>query len=359
MNQLSSNNPVMLPSDLERQKIFYWLQKVSSVTAWRRIFGFYRDWANTTESSLRIADEAGWVDKTALPQVHYALILKGLAHCEEGVARLRKGDKRVFKFDANGEFAMAKRVLFHWAEMTTRIETGENVIDEKHTPLWLQFNNTLTAACQAWQECAQHILETRYTDDPGLTLYGQWMKREFINMPFPSHIPPVPNPIDNIFVGTNESIPCSGIWEPIAGPKKSMISLFTGSPKLQPPFAIAGAMNYLHGGSAAPRVSVETATDNLDLDTTWRLLWRDDRYLDGIIPEIEKRYQFTKPEKITSQSPLVSVEKEMVWATSGATVPIAGKWLVDSEINASMVLQKGDKLPLHNGREVRWVLAEN
>ena len=36
MNQSSEKQVVMLPSDFERQQIFYWLKRVSSVNAWRR-----------------------------------------------------------------------------------------------------------------------------------------------------------------------------------------------------------------------------------------------------------------------------------------------------------------------------------
>jgi hypothetical protein len=113
---------IMLPTDIERAQIFFWLKKVSSATAWRRIFEFYRVWTVSAENSLRVADENGWAGKTAIPTSDYLLILKGLSHCEDGVIQLSKGDKRVFKFDANGKFAMARRILFHWAEMTTRIE---------------------------------------------------------------------------------------------------------------------------------------------------------------------------------------------------------------------------------------------
>jgi hypothetical protein len=48
-----------------------------------------------------------------------------------------------------------------------------------------------------------------------------------------------------------------------------------------------------------------------------------------------------------------------VWAESGNTVPFTGKWLVESDLYASVMLQKGEKLPLYQGREVRWVLAES
>ncbi|WP_229211340.1 MULTISPECIES: Imm71 family immunity protein [unclassified Duganella] len=358
MNQSIPDSAAMLPSDFERQQIFYWLRRVSSVTAWRRLFEFYRAWATATENSLREADEHGWGQETSLPQSEYALILKCLAHCEEGVSRLEKGDKRVFKFDANGEFAMARRMLSHWTQMLERIELGENGIKE-NTPLWAEFCEALISLGQAWGECAMHILEPRYLGEPGLTLYGAWLQAELKTMPFPQKLMQVPDPIDNTFVRTNDYTPCSGIWEPVDVPKPSLLSLITRAPKPQPPFKLVGAMNYLHGGSKAPRIMVETASDNIDLDTTWRLLWRDDRYTDGTVPEEEAHYRFNKPDAVLPPAPLIWVPKETIWAESGAVTQVAGKWLVETDLSASVTLQKGEKLPLHQGLEVRWVLADN
>ena len=286
----------MLPTDIERAQIFFWLKKVSSATAWRRIFEFYRVWTVSAENSLRVADENGWAGKTAIPTSDYLLILKGLSHCEDGVIQLSKGDKRVFKFDANGKFAMARRILFHWAEMTTRIEQRENIIDENHTPFWIEFCETLTSACQAWQECAQHVLEPRYLDEPGLTLYGDWLRNELALLHFPENLPALPDPSDNVFIKTGDIIPCSGIWEPIDEKKTPLTRIFNRAVPPTRPFNPVGAMNYLHGGSKAPRITVETETDNIDFDTTWRLLWSDERYLDEEIPIEEKLYRFNEPQ---------------------------------------------------------------
>jgi hypothetical protein len=287
---------IMLPTDIERAQIFFWLKKVSSATAWRRIFELYRVWTVSAENSLRVADENGWAGKTAIPTSDYLLILKGLSHCEDGVIQLSKGDKRVFKFDANGKFAMARRILFHWAEMTTRIEQGENIIDENHTPFWIEFCETLTSACQAWQECAQHVLEPRYLDEPGLTLYGDWLRNELALLHFPENLPALPDPSDNVFIKTGDIIPCSGIWEPIDEKKTPLTRIFNRAVPPTRPFNPVGAMNYLHGGSKAPRITVETETDNIDFDTTWRLLWSDERYLDEEIPIEEKSYRFNEPQ---------------------------------------------------------------
>jgi hypothetical protein len=361
MNQLISTNSILLPSDIERQQIFYFLQRLSSVTAWRRIFDYYKAWAECTENSVREADRFGWVDRTGIPESDYVLIMKGLAHCEEGVVRLGKGDKRVFKFDSNGEFEMARRILSHWKKMKAFIEEGDNAIDEAHTPLWVEFKTTLTAAYQAWAECSYQILEPRYLGKPGLTAYNSWLQDKLKTVPFPAVLPEVPDPLDNTFVRTNEYTPCSGIWEPIELPPKktSLLRLFSNEPKPQPPFKIMGAMNYLHGGSKAPPIDVIAAGEIMTLDTTWRLLWRDDRYNDGRIPEQEQSYRFMAPRIAPAQTPSIALARETMWAESGSAVPLGGTWLLESDLTTKIVLQKGERLPLHQGREVRWVLAED
>src|SRR5450830_484159 len=349
---------IYLPTDVERDQIFYWLKRISSFTAWNRIFEYYSAWAAATESSVRTADENGWGSETSLPQSEYVLILKCLAHCEEGVRRLKSGDKRVFKFDCNGEFAMAARMLSHWLQMLERIRLGENAI-AKNTPSWPEFHEALVSLGDAWGECGPYILEPRYIEDAAPVNYGPWLQSQLITMPFPDTLSKVPDPIENIFVRTGEVTPCSGIWEPVDLPKSSFFSLLTKAPKPQPPFKIIGTMNYLHASSNAPRAPIEYADDNIDVDTTWRLIWKDDRYLDGKIPEEESGYCFAKPDSVQPlRSPTV-VAGDLVWGESGLPVPIGGKWLVEVDLNAYVQLQKGEKLPLHEGRVVRWVLSNS
>jgi hypothetical protein len=271
---------------------------------------------------------------------------------------LGKGDKRVFKFDANGEFIMAQRMLSHWVQMLGRIEIGENYI-EKHTPRWPEFCLAVTSLAQAWGECGINILEPRYLGEPALTYYGVRLREQLSTMPFPDQLPLVPDPLDNKFVRTNSITPCTGIWEPVDVPKRPFLSLITGADKPQPPFKIVGAMNYLHGGSRAPRITVETDDDSIDLDTTWRLLWRDDRYKDGTVPPGEAHYRFTKPDKVQPPAPPIWGAEDIVVGESGAAVPVGGKWLPEADISASVMLNQGDILPLHQGREVRWILAQN
>lgn len=361
MNHSENNTikDIMLPTELEGQQIFYLLKKLSSLTAWKRILGFYHLWANATEKSLQIADHHGWGKLTSLPQSEYAYILKCLAHCEEAVSRLARGDKRVFKFDANGEFAMARRILSHYSQLMERIEIGENRINEEYTPLWPDFCEALANLAKAWGECAWFILESRYSDEPALLPYNDWLATFLKGLPFPEVLAPVPDPQDNLFVRTDSLLPCSGIWQPIDAPKPSMIMSLLGKAETpQPPFTLMGCMNYLHAGSPAPTICACTKDDEIDLATTWRLLWRDDRYIDGSVPEEEKYYRFTQPDVKRSTQPTVAENDQITWTESGTAAPKTGRWLVESDMTASIELKAGELLPLHQGRMVRWVLAE-
>jgi len=359
MKNQTNTSEVLLPSELERRQIYFWLKKTSSLTAWRRIFKFYQSWAEIMEQSIREADKRGLAEKTSLPESEYILILRGLAHCEEGVIQLGMGDKRVFKFDANGEFEMASRILKYWAEIYHRVETGDNVINEEYTPFWGEFCQRMLILSAAWRECSMPILETRYFEDPAPTTYNSWLLDEIADLSFANKLEVVPDPADSIFVKTNHITPCSGIWEPIDVElkKTSLLTLFVKNNKPQPPFTINGTMNYLHGGSKAPQMTVAIEGDSIDSNTTWRLIWRDDRYGDGNIPQEEQNYLFKSPENISGQAEPAESASEIIWAESGSKAPIAGQWLVDFDLTAKITVAKDDVLPLYQGREVRWILA--
>jgi hypothetical protein len=347
-------NRVMLPSAVERQQIFYWLQKLSSVTAWRRIVQYYKTWADTAELSLRIASERGWDDRTSLPESEYQRISDGLTRCATAIDRLGKGDRDVFSLKKYEDLALALNTLSISSETILRVEMGENGIDEMHTPCWAEFRRALTALSQSWFECADQIYAPYHTTRIGPTSYGLWLQTALKDMSFPDALEAVPSPSDNIFVRTGHHIPCSGIWEPIDAPKPSMLSWLTGRPTPQPPFKIVGAMNYLHGGSAAPQIRVASECDSHCLDTTWRLLWRDERYQGGTVPENETSYRFHQPKVPPTLSQAHWAMRQTLYAESGMAAPAAGIWIADCRTSARVTVQKGETLPLHGGREVSW-----
>jgi len=353
---------VMLPSDHERQQIFFMLQKLSSFNAWQRICGFYEAWSAAAENSLREAEMQGWSSKTSVPKSTCSRIAMGLTAMQKSLAKAQKGDQRVFKnFNHAEDFSIARKILFNEASSLDRIEMGENGIDGKHTPFWREYTDAMKATCQAWFECADHILDNDFQREAVLTVYDETLRNALAIMPFPTVLARIPEPIGETFMRTGKWVKFAGIWEPIVVVKAkntSLLSWFKRVPAPAPPFRIAGAMNYLHAYAPAPAITVETAEGPMDCDATWRLLWRDDRYLDGIVPEQEAHYRFMKPPKPPVHRPLVSESGQTSWAQSGTATWTGGTWMLESDLNTSVRLQKGDKLPLYRGRTVHWLLAE-
>jgi hypothetical protein len=404
----------MLPSELERKQIYYWLKRLSSYTAWNRILGFYRAWAKITEKSVQVASERGWLIQygpdghpisgvrtgrrihdggtglpydeftgTAISEDRLISILKGLAHCEEGVRRLRTGDKRVFKYDANGEFVMADRIPSYWSTLLWRIEIGENGIDQDRTPHWPEFEYAATRLNEAWGECSPFLIEPEDLDAPSLTIYGVYLQEHLPKMTFPMVLPEVPDPSKLTLVATGKITPCSGIWEPVEVPRPNGLRLFDTSLAPEGPLPIAGCMSYLHAGSVAPRARQETETESLRSDVTWRLLWRDDRYEDGTIPKEESDYVFQQPDP-TRPKPAPEAQQYLLdgmlfthppapvqsprlpigtTVKTGMRCPESGEWHAQRQLGQIVeghqcIVRKGQVMPtfvVHEPRKPAWL----
>jgi len=297
-----AHNGILLPAPEERKQIFHYLKRISSYTAWHRISTYYRDWVEAMGQCVVVASERGIEGSSGIKESHYVEAIQGLAHFEEGLQRLLGGDKRIFKFDANGEFAMANRPLEHWSTYLIRMfEWHEHPsLNDDNTPGWSHYHNSFEALASAWGECAI-ILEARRLDAPAPLVYNHWLKDYLSSFQLPHDFPDVPEPEQSVLIPTGKSIPCSGIWEPVDVPKAPVFSLFRQQDPPKGPFPPIGCMNYLHGGSPAPQAKQKFGNDRIDVDVTWRLLWWDDRYRDGTIPREEQEYAFLRP-SVTPQS---------------------------------------------------------
>ncbi len=355
-----SNPKGIPPNEHVRQQIFHMLQRISSYTAWNRILGYYQRWADTAEASLKIASDKGWLEKTSIPESDYIEILKDLAQFEEGVRALGQGDKRVFQFNAHGKFTIGLRIFGYWEKLLRYIASGDNDVDELHTPLWQDFVNIFNEFGDAISECSPDIKERRWLDTPSQTFYNEWLENALSKMTFPDPLPPVPDPRPHRLVASGRTIPFSGIWEPVDVPAPSPWSLFKKTQTPNGPLPIDGTMAYLHGGSAAPnRDDLINPQDGTPV--TWRLLWKDDRYLDGHIPEEEKDYVFylpaAAPAAPAAPQAVSTIGADLLVLNSGQIAPVASRWLLEGDLHVSITMDKGAVLPLHEGRSVRWVQA--
>jgi hypothetical protein len=115
--------------------------------------------------------------------------------------------------------------------------------------------------------CLQAMMEHAAAEESWSSLW----RDELAALALPTPLPAVPVRNENIMVKTGQQLPAYGVYEP----------------QLKD-----GCMNYLLGGTIAPRM---TETDGVystgrDLSVTWKLIWEDTRYTDGQIPAEESLY---------------------------------------------------------------------
>lgn len=113
-------------------------------------------------------------------------------------------------------------------------------------------------------------LQPMVSGTPAPELWSTFWYDDYIKPGIPDDLPDVAMPKD-ILVSTGDQVPVFGIYEPQIKD---------------------GCMNYLLGGTEAPTIwesDGNEATGNQQ-SVTWRLIWEDQRYVDGIIPAEENSY---------------------------------------------------------------------
>jgi hypothetical protein len=209
---------------------------------------------------------------------------------------------------------------------------------------------------EAWSECSPFLIEPRDLNAPSLTIYGDYLRERLPQMHTPKALPEVPDPEELTLVATGKSVSCAGIWEPVYVAKPKGFHLFSPPPKPEGPLPIVGCMSYLHAGSPAPRARQETETESLRNDVTWRLLWRDDRYEDGSIPEEESGYVFQQPDP-TRVAPEPEELRGGLRVWSDEPCPYPGVWqCLDDLTLGPQTVAFSVPMPRLQGRRVLWRL---
>ncbi len=353
-----------IPNDEERRRIFYMLKKNSSYTAWARVGKFHDQWMAVYTKAYEEARASNrdeyffWENRYIKDCANY----KGYAEC---LARLKKGDKRPFKFLGRfGYFYQALLPSHCWSTDIMRFEWGENELEETASPFWSEFDTALRQLCVEAE--LNYILEDRYTDVPapiGLRGFrGPNFLRNRTVLP-DGKLPPVPDaPLPLRIIQTGDTVPCSGIWEPVKVEMSSGLMGMFKKPQIPDSgdLELDGTMNYLHVDSPAPTIAFEA--DSLRRDgrpTFWKLLWRDDRYEDGTIPPEEADYQFRcpefspppwtefYPEEARNASGMSATERRSI--PGGQSCTEAGWWFTPAKSGSRRFFKQGETMPSLGG----------
>lgn len=363
-----------IPTDEERPILFRWLKQQSSYTIWRQIGAYMDSWVDEAKRIAQLtADPIS--GEMALNESELRLLIQCRAAFVDALATLKAGDQAVFKWlgwgTGHGYFCEAGRAIDVWNTKLARIEEGLALAD---TEYWPTFKRYFDALVLAWSN-GGYALESRHTDVPAPLDDMRWLRGTYevfdgdeAAKPHPSYeqvrqraasLPPVPTPHEETLIKTGDAIPCFGIWEPV---KLSVTRGFAGlfQKPLAPSdgkFELDGCMNYLHAGSPAPTIGY--AEDNSRGEgraTVWRLLWRDERYKDGQIPDEEMNYVFASPpDQVAARAPADHAVSDLVVAPSGTPAPCDGVWAAKETLGVRVRVARHAPLPQLDGRDIEWV----
>lgn len=194
-------------------------------------------------------------------------VLKGQMLYEQGLVRLLRGDRTVWRHNDFGVLVDALNIHQHWwTALVNHGPHGDVYLDGKYVGEMTAIidDGALTPTAG--------IVQTELAEP----LAHYFWSKEFMaeigrDLPSPEHLPVVPPIAKEVTVRCGEPVPYCGIFEQ----------------QVQD-----GCMNYLLEGAPAPRaVNVdEVDGDFVIRPAVWRLLWEDTRYYDDVIPDEESLY---------------------------------------------------------------------
>ena len=354
----------------ERRKVFWLLKKYSSYTGWNELAQAYYAFADAWMEAMRLADfEDDEVEEWH--NGHAKHILNGSIAFETGLALLKRGERTVFlrghdrSFTAWGELAQGAYQL----NFIKKIMDPEEYIFD-----WMKNQDEVIAANESLQDIRfgqESVLERMGKNvapkapwNALATLHPvyQLPMHDPKHMNFPETLAPVPIG-STITVETDSKVSFYGIYEPewgeMASTKTGLLgklkTTFTGQEKSIPskPTLVGpddefpppqrrehiGCMNYLLAGTSAPFYKDEEHGPVLPV--TWRLIWKDTRYLDGTIPAEEGEY--LAPVSTNADREAGQVSQSNVPA--GQPCPEAGWWFTPAQASSRRYFKQGETMP--------------
>lgn len=323
--------------EIDRRKLFWYLERKSSYTAWEARARAFDNFAEVFERQVK--EEPTFLEAGANPEwaTHwdqfYIQVLKAQVLYEQGLARLRVGDRSVWRYNDRGVLLDAMNIQnYWWAALVNHGPQGDVYFQGKYV-------NELTATIEdasSFVKATAGVVESMQAEPPAHDFWSvEAMERLNRTVPFPVDLPDVPIPVREVSVHTGQPVPCYGIFEP------------------QVP---DGCMNYLLEGTSAPKaVNVDDADGGLIVrPAVWRLIWEDTRYLDGTIP-VEEHSYFPPVAPMEVPPPAFVDHDPLVRQSSEQSASRTGSWALADRLDVRRRFQSADKLPQHEGRDVTWI----
>ena len=372
----------------DRSRRFWVLKAFTSYTAWRRCRDRYAVFADLMERQckeepvgrmgatelaghvanverliaqgvLLPSDRNGMEDDYVTRWSHgtYADALRGLSLYDQGLALLKQGDRGVFLHNSRGLLEDAANAAKHQYDIyylggpkggDGMVFYGKYVPAMKAALLWAVehggFNASGLQPAMAELSAPSVWTEPRDLPDPNggrMHMPGSHVALREATAHV-KELPRVPVPTQDTFVQTGEPCPVFGIYEPQVRD---------------------GMMAYMCQGQEAYRYGEPCSAPRAGSAVTWKLIWEDTRYRDGVIPEEENGY-FPEDTTPPDFSRLVGAELANDWRSdqlvvqrSGEAARYTGTWASQHDLQGRVFWRQGDPLPLHKGAAIDWVYS--
>ncbi|WP_241024173.1 Imm72 family immunity protein [Paraburkholderia sp. Ac-20340] len=300
-----------------RGKVFWQLKRLTSFSLWKRKRDAWERFTRAYEDAVKTWPKSQ-VERVEADGLNYAYGILG--QYNKGLDELEKGRRHVWRveqplYEVVGASAMMRTDLYrhpaYW-ERGIQMAAWPPKIEELHQLL-----------IKSFYQCDETPLEVlsqqRYAEATLLwanpLLDGAFYKKDFYTLPYPVFPDCLPNPPEasSLEILSGQKVPVDGIWEPIRDERTRILGIIAvGEKKIEN----NGCFNYFVGGTTAPKYSSESGP----VSTRWRLLWEDDRYKDGKIPD-ESEY-FIEP-KLGKTDEVVEGNIEV---RTGEVCPKSGLW---------------------------------
>lgn len=290
------------PANTERLRLFQFLKITSSLTAWRYGAEVEQAFVNAFESMFNKVSADGNTRVNMYGQTTTILNSSEVSdlltsHASFGLAlrRLSKGDRFCFRFArSRGHFTHALQAFDSVRMLASRQGWGEGGFPVADTPYWAIVQPSYIEFAQFYD--THHLILEPYIYMAALNLrLEQHHLAPYLNYAAAGEIP---TPEHEVLVHWRDRVPAHGIYEPVKFEMVRSTWRLLGSKATVANniFEPDGCIHYLTAGSKAPGMPIELADGSTGSRTAvWRLLWRDDRYKDGVVPDEERDYGYPKP----------------------------------------------------------------
>lgn len=320
-------------TEADRRKIFWYLKRKTSYTAWRREVDIFDRFAEIFEKQVKEQPHAdgsmGGTDWT----LFHSKVLKAQLYYEQAMERLLTGDRTIFLYNSRGVMDDATTLSEYWyTELVNQGMRGDHEYDGKYVPYMTELMHEFFDACKG-----RGYIQPMMSETPAPEVWSTFWYEKYLKEGISDDVPEVPLP-KNIVVRTGGIVPVFGIYEPQIKD---------------------GCMNYLLGGIEAPLMwecDGTNVTGN-KLSVTWRLIWEDTRYVDGLIPGEEKSY-FRPIPKTVEPSLAPDYIDNTLSALTGDVCVRTGTWAVLGDLNGRIEIVQNARFPQYKGNDSMWVWVD-